>query len=117
MIKAWVKTCIIQSGIDVADVVSYCDVTEEDVRRIINDDDYSVNIAERILDRLGMFCKMGDLPIDRMSIPHIELETGIILFRKDSDSRCRLLAVSSNTKPKVERLSANCYGIDMKSPY
>ncbi len=117
MIKTWVKTCIIQSGIDVADVVSYCDVTEEDIQKILNDGDYSVNVAEKILDRLGVFCKKGNLPIDRMSIPHIELETGIILFRKDSDSRCRFLTVSSNATSKVERLSANCYGIDMKSPY
>lgn len=113
MIKDWVKDCIVSSGLSVEDVIFYCDVTKDDVENILNGDDYDIKVADNIISRLGMFTGKTKLPDTCGGILHVELEHGMILFRKDSDTKCRFLTLSGKIETKVERLSPNCYEIEM----
>ena len=46
-------------------------------------------------------------------IPHIELENGMVLFRKDTEKQCRLLVVSPGINT-IDKLTSNCYKISLK---
>ena len=46
MIKDLIKECVVNSQLGVSDLVEYCDVTKEDVQNILNDGDYSIDVAD-----------------------------------------------------------------------
>lgn len=117
MIKEWVKECVENSGMSADDIIRYCDVTQEDLDMILCGGDYSAHVADNIVSRLGVLCNGEEAMNMGARIPHIELRHGMVLFRKDSETQCRFLTVTSNSIVKVEQLSPNCYSIDMKSPY
>ena len=49
MIKDLIKECVVNSQLGVSDLVEYCDVTKEDVQNILNDGDYSIDVADKIV--------------------------------------------------------------------
>lgn len=79
MIKDLIKECVVNSQLGVSDLVEYCDVTKEDVQNILNDGDYSIDVADKIVCRLAMFSNKKDRLMED-PIPHIELENGMVLF-------------------------------------
>ena len=53
MIKDLIKECVVNSQLGVSDLVEYCDVTKEDVQNILNDGDYSIDVAGYVLQQEG----------------------------------------------------------------
>ena len=112
MIKDLIKECVVNSQLGVSDLVEYCDVTKEDVQNILNDGDYSIDVADKIVCRLAMFSNKKDRLMED-PIPHIELENGMVLFRKDTEKQCRLRVVSPGINT-IDKLTSNCYKISLK---
>ena len=112
MIKDLIKECVVNSQLGVSDLVEYCDVTKEDVQNILNDGDYSIDVADKIVCRLAMFSNKKDRLMED-PLPHIELENGMVLFRKDTEKQCRLLVVSPGINT-IDKLTSNCYKISLK---
>ena len=81
MIKDLIKECVVNSQLGVSDLVEYCDVTKEDVQNILNDGDYSIDVADKIVCRLAMFSNKKDRLMED-PIPHIELENGMVLSER-----------------------------------
>lgn len=115
MIKELVKDCIIGSGLSTDDLVHYCNVDKATVVEMLKEGDYSVTEADRVLECLGMFAREDSkmLPKDR-SIPHIELDNCMVLFRRQSRTECRFLVVSAKKNDaEVKKMSENCFRLSL----
>lgn len=111
MIREWVNECLAKARLAEQDLIEYCDLTPEEAKLVITDGNYTVDVAERVLSRLCVFAPHRGTAVP--DIPHVELDHGMVLFRKDNGDQCRILTVSASNRTQVEKLSPNCIKISI----
>ncbi len=111
MIREIVNECLEVTKLNIEDLVKYCEVTEAEAWELLNDGEYTIDTADKVISRLAICLNKDDLSVAQ--IPHLELDNGIILFKKDSENQCRLLVVQNKGQTRLESLTDKCFKLSI----